>query len=228
MNVERNIELLNFIKWRLVSVYGEHPNTDFVLGLDRVITETSELVQENAKIQAEYRESLSMGQLTCKLLNKTVKQRNIFKKGVAERDRQCNQLSAQIEILNHENKSLASVLIEVNEYCQLNKIGKIGDSAGSALITYCNQLATTVEALHKTLSTVIKSASADTDFESMMIEKAKSVLSATPQQHLRQIRADAIEKALDYMYSNTSSGNSAFDDFNLIRDYAERVKAGVE
>lgn len=47
---------------------------------------------------------------------------------------------------------------------------------------------------------------------------------ATPQQHLCDVRADAIESALDYMYSNTSSGNSASDDFDLIRDYACSIR----
>lgn len=46
----------------------------------------------------------------------------------------------------------------------------------------------------------------------------------TPQQHLRELRAKAIEEALDYMYSNTSSGNSAGDDFDLIREYANSIR----
>lgn len=133
-------------------------------------------------------------------------------------------------LLEMQNKQMASVLVEINEYCQLNKIGTIGDSAGMALIANHKALAAQVEALRNLLDNVRRSEEFIVDHAIMLgvdcdlADEIDATLEATKQQHLREIRAEAIEEALDYMYSNTSSGNSAGDDFDLIREYAESIR----
>lgn len=53
---------------------------------------------------------------------------------------QCKALEAELATQGRALEQATGALIEVNDYCQRHKIGKIGDSACAALIQHCDKL----------------------------------------------------------------------------------------
>lgn len=127
-----------------------------------------------------------------------VKMQEQIEAGISERERCYNEITE----LEHLRDELASKVVSV----QAER----------------DALAAQVKALKMSLSKITAAANPESDFEKRLIDECKSTLAATPQQHLRELRAEAVTEAADKM------GEAFILPANLRRETnkAEFYKAG--
>lgn len=93
-------------------------------------------------------------------------------------------------------------------------------------------LAATVEALRRELQAcqnVLHSLAHDGQVTPAYANDAKKVLAATPQQHLAEIRAEAVErslKTLSHRWKPDTYGDAAFIRVSELNQYADSIRKG--